>query len=120
MKKFQQLTIALFIVVACAYAANAQVQINFFPSIYGKSLDGITFFQVNNQTTTDFNCDIKITVNEEKAGKVAEINATSIFVKRGFNSYNRSLFAGAKTKFSPGPVADIMRSEERRVGKECR
>ena len=113
MKNFHKLLIVFIVTGAGIQQAAAQLQINFLPAIYGKSLDGISFFQVTNQTGSDFNCAVRIIVNEEKAGKVAEINANSIYVKRGLNSYNRSLLAGSKTKFSSSPVADIMRQTGR-------
>src|SRR5689334_23095978 len=109
MKNFHKLIMVLFIVMGFSLTAQTQVQINFAPAIYGKSLDGITFFQITNQTASDFNCSVRITVTEEKAGRIAEINASSIYVKPGINSFNRSLLAGSKTKFASGTVAEIMK-----------
>lgn len=87
----------------------AQVQINFQSSIYGKTLDGLTFFQVSNQTSSDFSASLRIIITEEKSGKVAEINAPSLLIKRGMTSFNRSLFGSAQTKFSSTELAIILK-----------
>ena len=85
----------------------AQVQINFQPAIHGKSLDGISFFQINNQTSSDFNASLRIIVTEEKAGKIAEINTPSIYIKRGLSSFSRSVIGTAQIKFSSSQTATI-------------
>lgn len=87
----------------------AQVQINFQPAIHGNSLDGITFFQINNLANNDFNGSIRIIISEEKAGQIAEVNSASIYIKRGLTSFNRSVIGTMRTKFSSNPIAAILR-----------
>ena len=86
-----------------------QVQISFQPAIHGNSLDGLTYFQINNLANNDFNASIRIIISEEKAGKIAEISSPSVYIKRGITSFNRSAIGILKTKFSSNPVAAILR-----------
>lgn len=87
----------------------AQVQINFQPAIHGNSLDGISFFQINNLTNKDFNATIRIIISEDKAGQIAEINSSSIYIKRGITSFNRSVLGTMRTKFSTNSIAAMLR-----------
>ncbi len=87
----------------------SQVQINFQPSAHGRSLDGITFFQINNQTSVDFNAALRIIISEEKAGKVVEVNVPSLQVKKGLNSFNRIILANSQTRFSSNSTAGMLK-----------
>lgn len=86
----------------------AQVQINFQPSIHGNSLDGITFFQINNLANNDFSASIRIIISEERAGQIAELSSSPFYIKRGITAFNRSITGNMKTKFSSNPVAAIL------------
>lgn len=109
MKRFQ-LTITLLIAITLIQSSlMAQVQVSFQPGIYGKTLDGLTFFQINNQTSSDFNAALRIIVTEDKAGKVAEINVSSIYVKRGLTFFNRSILGTSQLKFGFTQIAAIAR-----------
>lgn len=89
-------------------AAQAQVQINFQPSLHGRSLDGITIFQVNNLTSTEFTASLRISIQEEKSGKVAEIVARTVVVQRGLNSFNRFPQGNIRTVFGHSSQASIL------------
>jgi hypothetical protein len=88
---------------------KGQVQISFQPSVYGKTLDGLSFFQINNQTSFDFKGALRITVSEDKAGKVAEINIPSVYIKRGINIFNRTVFGSSRFKFSSNLVGAMLK-----------
>lgn len=107
MKKMIKLLFILIVNLICLQGI-AQVQINFQPSIHGNSLDGVTFFQINNLANSDFNAAIRIIISEEKAGEVAEVNLSSIYIKRGITSFNRSLMNNMKIKFSSNPMGAIL------------
>lgn len=94
-------------------SGNSQVQINFMPSVHGQSLSGVTFFQINNLTNTDFNASLKIIISEEKAGTVAEINSPSMLIKRGLSSFNQSMIAIGNIKFFQNQVASILKQTTR-------
>ncbi len=98
-------------IVACfaSLAVFAQVQISFQPVVHGRSIEGVTFFQINNQTSADFNASLRIIITEEKAGKLAELTTASIFVKRGLSTFNRSLLGALRTRFTNNQAAAIAR-----------
>jgi hypothetical protein len=110
MQKFRKIvTITAIIAALTTKSLVAQVQINFQPSIHGKNLDGLTFFQVNNQTINEFNCSLRIIVTESTQGKVAEINVPSIHIKKGLNFFNRSILGASQAKFSSNRLAGIFK-----------
>lgn len=86
----------------------AQVQINFQPSIHGRSLEGLTFFQVNNLTNISFSASLRITIQEEKSGKVAELTARNVVVQKGLNSYTRFPQGTVSAVFGRSSLASIL------------
>lgn len=86
---------------------SAQVQINFLPSVNGQSLSGVTFFQVNNLTNTEFNASIRIIISEERVGKVAEINSRPAVIRKGLTSFNQAIIAAKSIKFFSNQVSSV-------------
>lgn len=86
----------------------AQVQINFQPSVHGRSIDGLTFFQVNNLTNTEFSASLRISIQEEKSGKVAELTARTIVIQKGLNSFTRFPQGSIRTVFGRSSLASIL------------
>lgn len=113
MKKFSNILIAGVLLIGLHISANAQVQTIFQPAVNGRTTDGITLFQVNNQTGSDFRSSLKIIITEEKIGRICEISVAPIQVKRGINMFNRSLLGGAQMKFASNNFGNIVRQTGR-------
>lgn len=109
MKKIIKAVLCLFLSIITLSSVFGQIQIYFQPSVYGKTLDGIFFFQANNQANTTFRSKVKITVTEERTGKVAEIATPSVMIQNGLNSFNRTLLGNAVIKFNSNVIASIFR-----------
>lgn len=77
----------------------AQVTINFNAPVYGQSLEGVSFVQIVNNSTEDVKASVTIRVSEHTAGSVLVAALTSVPLKRGSNTLDRSVFSRARFSF---------------------
>lgn len=113
MKKLTNIFIAGVLLMAMPLWPSAQVHVLFQPAVNGRTTDGVTIFQVNNLTGSDFRSSLKISVTEEKAGRLCEINIPVVQVRRGLNMFNRALLNGAQMKFASNRFGGVVRQTGR-------
>ena len=92
--------IVFFIMIAVSYHASSQVSVNFNASLYGRSLDGLSFAQIISVYPTIVFAKIKITVREMRQGPVVTINVPYRQYKTGLNIINSREFTNSNFVFA--------------------
>lgn len=75
-----------------AIMTHAQVAINFNASIFGQSLEGLSYVQLFNSSGEDVRAKVTIQVKEFTAGNVLTATLISVPVRRGSNTLDRGYF----------------------------
>ncbi|HET6995341.1 MAG TPA: hypothetical protein VFI06_10190, partial [Chitinophagaceae bacterium] len=85
-----------------ATAMRAQVNFTFLPELYGRSIDGLGNFQVQNIGTEKIDGVVFITVKENSAGPVVVVITPRVTINPGLNNFPKSVFSNSSFRFSPG------------------
>ncbi len=101
--------IITLICIAVAPIAMAQFNFVFQPELYGKSIDGLGVFQIQNLTGRNLIGTIAIDVRETRTKtNVGRISFVRVNVQTGISSFSRANFANAAFAFSDNNLAGIV------------
>src|SRR4051812_11682208 len=102
--------IMLFICAALLNTeATAQFNFLFQPDIYGKTVDGLGIFQVQNLTGKSITGNVIIDVKESRRKvNVVRITCPHLTVLPGINSFSRISFINASFIFAKADLANIV------------
>src|SRR4051812_30534063 len=88
---------------------SAQSHFVFLPDVYGKSIDGLGVFKIQNATGARFSGNAVITVHESHSNlEVVKIKTPVITVTPGVYSFSSGLFSGSSFAFSNNSLASIV------------
>jgi len=106
MKRF---IIILGIAMSLYKTAPAQLVFYFIPDVYGRSIDGLGTFQVQNLSNTLQKGQVSILVQENTSNKtVVNITTPATTFNPGNNSFPKGLFANSVFHFSNNSLASIV------------
>jgi hypothetical protein len=88
-------------------AVRAQVNFTFLPELYGRSIDGLGNFQVQNIGTEKIDGVIFITVKENSAGPVVMVITPRVTINPGLTNFPKSVFSNSSFRFSSGSYGAI-------------
>jgi len=104
MKRITQICLLLVF----ATGAKAQLNFTFLPELYGRSIDGLGTFQVQNLGTEKIPGQIFISVRENTHSSVVVILATPLVVLNpGTNNFPKSVFSNSAFRFSSNAYGAI-------------
>ena len=105
----RRLPVILFILLSAGITANAQIVFSFQPEVYGRNVDGLGVFQVQNLTGGTVKGQVMITVAENlsKSAIVTIISPVTTFAP-GVSNFSRSAFAGSAFRFQPNTYARLV------------
>ncbi len=92
------LLIPVFLMTATGWS---QLTISFNAPIYGQSVDGLSFVQIFNSSSEDVTATVTINVKESTAGTVLTASISSVPLRRGNNTLDRSAFSRGRFVFGP-------------------
>ncbi|MBO9203996.1 MULTISPECIES: hypothetical protein [Niastella] len=105
MKLFNIILTGLLIV---STAATGQVVTYFQPEVYGRTVDGLGSFQVQNLTGAALRSQVVITVQENVTkSPVVTITTPVTTIQPGTSNFPRNVFAGSLFRFSSNAYANI-------------
>lgn len=111
MKRIIQICFLFLVLVA---SAKAQFNFTFLPELYGRSVDGLGSFQLQNLGTEKVSGRVLIAVKENTSGSIVVTVATPFFLLNpGANNFQKSVFSNSAFRFSSngyGAVASQTRS----------
>jgi len=89
----------LLVVSVVPSILHAQIVVNFSPSIYGQTLDGLVYAQIMNTTGTDLKIEETIVINEVSGINVATIKTTPFVLLQGSNFISKAAFTNGRFNF---------------------
>src|SRR5688572_2828733 len=92
--------IVFYILLAMSLPASGQVTVNFNTSLFGRSLDGLSFAQLMNASPQLVFAKIRITIREIKTGTVATVHIPYMQLRPGINSINNQNFTRSSIVFA--------------------
>jgi len=105
MKRIILIVISFFSVAAIA---DAQLGFYFLPELYGRSIDGLGTFQVQNFGREKMTGQISITVKENKSGSLVVIITTpQVTFNPGTNNFSKSSFSNSAFNFSSNAYGSL-------------
>lgn len=105
----KKISILLFIVLFAAKCSWAQFNIVFIPDVYGKTMDGLGVFQIQNLTGKILTGNFIITVKENRSKlKVVNLKTQIVTIQPGVSSFPRSSFSGSTISFADNAIASIV------------
>lgn len=103
-----------FLLLVIATSASGQFNFTFLPELYGRSVDGLGSFQLQNLGTEKVTGRVLVAVKENTSGALIVTVATPMFVLNpGANNFQRSVFSNGAFRFSSnrhGAIASQTRS----------
>jgi hypothetical protein len=87
---------------------HGQLVVNFFPGLYGQSLDGLIYAQILNSTGSELRIVETIKINELSGTNVANIKTAPFVLTQGSNSINRAAFANGRFNFSHSYYGNVL------------
>jgi len=82
-------------------AATAQLNFQFLPELYGRSIDGLGTFQVQNLGQEKMIGQVSISVKENRTGLIVVVITTpQIIFNAGLNNFPKTVFANSAFNFS--------------------
>ncbi len=110
--KRPRIKIPFIIATFLAFSAgrsNAQVNMTFVPEVYGRSIDGLGIFQVQNLTGQALKGQAIITVHENVSKtQVVVISTPIVTINPGNSAFPVSAFAGSSFNFSAASLSRIV------------
>jgi len=105
MKRIILILISFFVVIV---AANAQLSFYFLPELYGRSIDGLGTFQVQNLGQEKMTGQIFVTVKENKSGSlVVTVTTPQVTFNTGLNNFSKSVFNSSAFNFSSNAYGSL-------------
>src|ERR1700730_13317696 len=80
--------------------ANGQITVNFFPAIYGQSLDGLVYAQIINSSRMDLKVVETITIREMSGINVSTVKTAPFILFQGSNLISKTAFTNGRFSFS--------------------
>ena len=112
MKKYSSFFF-LMVVLLLDIASVAQVNIIFQPALHGRNLEGIFNFQTISSSTADLTARLKITLREDRYGKVLEATVPVIQIRKGQQQFSRAFMENMAFKYASNELASITQSTGR-------
>jgi hypothetical protein len=98
----------LAVLLFVSQVSNGQFVIFFQPEVYGRTVDGLGSFQVQNLTGATLRGQISITVQETTSkSSVVTVTTPVTSIQPGTTNFPRNLYAGSLFKFSTNAYASI-------------
>jgi hypothetical protein len=105
MKRIILILISFIVVLE---TAKAQLNFIFLPELYGRSIDGLGTFQVQNLGQDKMIGRISITVKENRSSLlVVTVTTPEVTFNPGLNSFPRSIFNNSAFNFSPNAYGSL-------------
>jgi hypothetical protein len=87
---------------------KAQLSFYFLPELYGRSIDGLGTFQVQNLGQEKMIGQISITVKENKSGSlVITVTTPVVTFNPGLSNFSKSIFSNSAFNFSPNAYGSL-------------
>jgi hypothetical protein len=87
---------------------KAQLSFYFLPELYGRSIDGLGTFQVQNLGQQNMIGQISITVKENKSGAlVVTVSTPVVTFSPGLSNFSKSIFSNSAFNFSSNPYGSL-------------
>jgi hypothetical protein len=106
----------LFVCLVLCFGAKSQVSVNFNASLYGRSLDGLSFAQIINASAQPVSAKIKVTIREMTAGTVATVQIPYFLLRTGINNINSQSFTKSNFVFGHN-TAGMQLSQTGKLGE---
>jgi len=90
----------LFAFLVFCISARSQVSVNFNASLYGRSLDGLSYAQIINASPQPVYAKIKVTIREMTQGIVATVHIPYFQLRVGTNTINHQSFTRSNFIFA--------------------
>lgn len=102
----------LFLVIsgfAFCYQGNAQITVNFMPSVSGQSIDGLVNGQIMSSSPSYANVMLTIRVREISHSEMLVIKTAPFKIQQGVNAFNRTAFSNARFSFADNSYGNSLR-----------
>src|SRR4030095_4828003 len=90
----------LFACLVFCINAQSQVSVNFNASLYGRSLEGLSFAQIVNTSAQPVHAKIKVTIREMTQGTVVTVQIPYFQLRTGTNRINSQSFSRSNFIFA--------------------
>lgn len=84
-----------------------QVNIVFQPALHGRNLEGVFNFQTISSSGTDLTARLKVTLREDRYGKVFEATVPLIKITKGQQQFSRAFMENTVFKYASNELASI-------------
>jgi hypothetical protein len=105
--------IVLLFLVTVSLSVPAQVSVNFSPSIFGQSMEGLGMAQLLNVYSTPKQANVTIVVTHLALGNIVTIRTPDFVLKPGINPINRVEYSKSSILFGTSTIAQQVKQTGR-------
>jgi hypothetical protein len=95
----KQLTLLAIVCLYCLFGYS-QVNVQFVPSVYGRTVDGLGNFSIQNRAASGIEGYFTVSVQVNNGRQVVELTTPVILVNPGLSSLPKNAFAKSKFMFA--------------------
>lgn len=92
---------------------QAQISVSFNPAVYGQSIEGLAFAQINNSLSSNLKISVSVEIRGSNRSEVARVKTGAFNIKPGINIIDRVAFSGGQFRFSSNYLGTIARESGR-------
>lgn len=102
----------LLILLLLQLVGYAQVSVSFSPAIYGQTVEGLAFAQINSTLASDIRVALSVEVKQNQQ-RVARLTTAAFNVRPGMNVIDRAAFSAGRFSFGTTYAGSIARESGR-------